>query len=73
MKLKDFIVGFIATAIALLALAIFSRIVWEAWDNFIAFLIERGYSPSIEYVLGFLVFIVAVWLGIVQLKKVGKT
>jgi len=72
MKLKDFIEGVIATSIAVLALTIFSRIVWEAWNNFITLLIERGHSPNIEYVLSFLVFIVAVWLGLVQLQKVKK-
>lgn len=69
---KKTIEGIIATILAAVGIGIFMKVVWSAWDTFIAYLISHGFTPSVEYVLGFLVFILAIWLGAVQLKKLKK-
>lgn len=64
--------GVIATVLGILAFGILVRWSWGAWDWFIDVLIQRGFSPNIEYVLGFALLITAVWLGVVELRKMGK-
>ena len=72
MKLKDFIIGLAATLMGIIAFGLMVRFVWKAWDTLIQWLVQKGYSPNIEYLLGFIIFILAVYLGVVQLKKIGK-
>lgn len=69
---RKWVEGVAATALAIVAMSIFAKIVWNAWDQLIAYLVSRGVSPAIEYVLGGLLFILAIWLGAVQLKKLKK-
>jgi hypothetical protein len=69
---KKWIEGVAATALAIVAMSIFAKIVWDAWDRLIVWLVSQGVSPAIEYILGGLLFILAIWLGAVQLKKLKK-
>ncbi len=72
MKLSTFIKGLFATALAILAFGIFAKVVWNLWDSFIEWLILKGFPPQIEYVIGGLILVIAVWLGLLQLKEVKK-
>jgi ABC-type spermidine/putrescine transport system permease subunit II len=72
LKAEEFLTGLIATVLGVLAFGILVRFSWGLWDRLMEELIARGYSPNIEYALGFLVVVVAVWLGIVELKKVRR-
>jgi len=71
LKLKDFVEGVIATALAAIATGIFLRIVWNGWDRLIDWLVENGFNPNVEYVLGAALFVAAIWLGLVKLKKLN--
>jgi hypothetical protein len=71
LKLEDFVEGVIATALAAVSLGIFVRIVWNAWDRFIEWLVQNGFNPWIEYVLGVILFMIAIWLGLIKLKKLN--
>lgn len=73
MRARDFVIGVIATVLAILAAGIIVRWSWSAWDWFIDVLIKRGFPPNIEYFLGFVLVITAVWLGVVELRKMGKS
>jgi len=72
MKASTFVKGLIATALAILAFGIFANIVWDLWDSFIEWLVLKGFPPEIEYVIGGIIFFLAVWLGLLQLKEVKK-
>jgi len=69
---KKTVEGVAATALAVIAMSIFARMVWNGWDRFILFLVENGFNPIVEYILGAALFILAVWLGVIQLKKLKK-
>ena len=69
-SLKDLILSLIGTAIAVISMTIIIRIIWNVWDSFINYLVQHGFKPEIEYILGITLFIIAVWLGLVQLKKI---
>jgi len=69
---KKTVEGVAATALAVIAMSIFARMVWNGWDRLITFLVENGFNPNVEYVLGAALFILAVWLGVIQLKKLKK-
>ena len=70
LSIKDLILGLIGTAIAIISMSIIIKLIWEAWDHLIDFLVSIGFKPEIEIVLGIILFILSVWLGLVQLKKV---
>ena len=73
MSLEDWITGIIATALAGLAMGIFMRITWKGWDLFIDWITKTfSVGAEIEYVLGLIIFVAAVILGLVKLKKFGK-
>ena len=73
MKLEDWITGILATALAGLAMGIFMRITWKGWDLLIDWITKTfGVGSEIEYVLGLMIFVAAVILGLVKLKKFGK-
>ena len=69
MKLRSFIIGLVATIIAIIAFGILVRMAWEIWDFVVQRLTEMGYPAGTEYVLGGILLIIAVWLGLVELKK----
>ena len=69
MNLKDFIIGMIATVMGIIAFGILVKMSWEIWDFIVQKLAEMGYPPGTEYLLGMALLIMAVYLGIVQLKK----
>ena len=69
MNLKDFIIGMIATVMGIIAFGILVKMSWEIWDFVVQRLAEMGYPPGTEYLLGIALLIMAVYLGIVQLKK----
>jgi len=69
-SLKDLLLGLIGTALAVISMSILIKLIWEGWDRFISLLISLGFSQSIEYIIGIILFIVSVWLGLVQLKKI---
>ena len=69
MNLKDFIIGMIATVMGIIAFGVLVRMAWEIWDFIVQRLAEMGYPPGTEYLLGMALLIIAVYLGIVQLKK----
>jgi hypothetical protein len=73
MKLEDWIQGVLATAMAAIAMGIFMKITWQGWDVFIDWIMKTfGVVSEIEYVLGAVIFVAAVILGLVKLKKFGK-
>ena len=73
MRLRDWVQGIFATALAVLAMSIFAKITWSGWDAFIQFLVrELHFKPEVEYVLGIIIFLIACTLGLVQLKKIKK-
>ena len=72
LKIRVYIEGIFATALAIIAMSIFAKITWEAWDRFIAWLVSLGYSPDIELWLGLILFVTAISLGAIQLKKFKK-
>jgi len=69
LNLKDFIIGMIATVMGIIAFGILVKMSWEIWDFVVQKLAEMGYPPGTEYLLGMALLIIAVYLGIVQLKK----
>jgi len=69
LNLKDFIIGMIATVMGIIAFGILVKMSWEIWDFVVQKLAEMGYPPGTEYLLGIALLIMAVYLGIVQLKK----
>ena len=73
MRLRDWVQGLFATALAVLAMSIFAKITWSGRDVFIQFLVrELHFKPEVEYVLGIIIFLIACTLGLVQLKKIKK-
>ena len=70
LSLRDLLLGLIGTAIAVISMSIVIKLIWDAWDSLIKFLVSIGFQPEIEYVIGIFLFIIAVWLGLVQLKKI---
>jgi len=70
LSIRDLILGLFGTALALISMGVLVRMIWEAWDKLINYLVSLGFKPEIEYVLGILIFIISVWLGLVQLKKI---
>lgn len=72
MKVKDLVVGMIATFIGVIAFGILVKMAWQFWDALIQILNEMGYPPGTEYLLGFMLLLASVWLGIIQLKKPGR-
>jgi len=69
-SLKDLILGLIGTAMTAISMSIIIKLIWEGWDRLIDFLVSIGFKPEIEIALGIILFILSVWLGLVQLKKV---
>ena len=53
----------------IIAFGILVKLSWQIWDNVVQKLIEGGYPPGTEYLLGIILLILAVWLGVVELKK----
>jgi len=75
LKLEDWIMGFIATALAGIAIGVYMKMVWQAWEKFIEWVMATfNVGPEIEYVLGIILFVTACVLGLIQLKKfeIGK-
>ena len=70
LSLRDLLLGLIGTAIAVISMSIVIKLIWNAWGSLIEFLVSIGFQPEIEYVIGIFLFIIAVWLGLVQLKKI---
>jgi len=71
LSLKRLILGLIGTAIAVISMTITVRLIWRAWDLLIEWLVKLGFKPEIEYLLGATLFLLAVWLGLIQLKKIS--
>jgi len=71
LSLKSLILGLIGTAIAVISMTITVRLIWRAWDLLIEWLVKLGFKPEIEYLLGAALFLLAVWLGLIQLKKIS--
>ena len=69
LNLRNFIVGLIATIMGIIAFGVLVRMAWEIWDFIVQRLAEMGYPPGTEYLLGAILLIMAVYLGIVELKK----
>ena len=67
--LRKYAEGIIATALGLVAMTIFAKSIWDAWDNFIRWLILQGAPAGTDLFLGFLMFAAAIYLGVIQLKK----
>jgi hypothetical protein len=73
MRLGDWIQGIIATVLAGLAMGVLMRVTWRGWDALIEWITQTfQVGQEIEYVLGLTLFILAVMLGIIQLKKFKK-
>ena len=73
MSLEDWIQGVLATAMAAIAVGIFMKITWQGWDAFIDWVMKTfGVGAEVEYILGGIIFVAAVILGLVKLKKFGK-
>jgi len=70
LSIRNLILGLLGTALALISMGVMVRMIWEAWDELINYLVSVGFKPEIEYVLGIILFIISVWLGLVQLKKI---
>ena len=73
MKLRDYIEAVAATSLSILAGIILAKTIWQGWDTFIAYLISQGAPFYIGSILAGIVFVVAVYLGALQLKKFRKT
>lgn|GEM_PF-2743899 len=69
MDLRNFIVGLIATVMGIIAFGILVRMAWQIWDFVVQKLAEMGYPPGMEYLFGVALLVIAVYLGIVELKK----
>ena len=73
MKLEDWVTGILATALAGIAMGIFMRVTWKGWDLFVDWIMKTfSVGAEIEYILGGIIFVVAVILGLVKLKNFGK-
>jgi len=73
LKLEDWIMGFLATALAGIAIGVYMKMVWQGWGKLIEWIRAAfGVGPEIEYVLGIILFVAACILGLVQLKKFKK-
>ena len=72
MKLREYIEALAATSLSILAGIILARTVWDGWGAFIDWLISRGAPWHIGTVLAIGVFVAAVYLGALQLKKFRK-
>jgi len=59
----------VATVMGIIAFGILVKMSWEIWDFIVQRLAEMGYPPGTEYLLGIALLIIAVWLGVVKLKK----
>jgi len=70
LSIRDLLLGLIGTAIAVISMSIVIKLIWDAWDKLIELLVSIGFQPEIEYVIGIFLFIIAVWLGLIQLKKI---
>ena len=69
MRLSDYAEGLAATAIALIAMTIFAKTVWDLWDGFLNWLVAYGFPSVTGILLGLLAFATSIYLGTVQLKK----
>ena len=59
---------------AAIAVGIFMKITWQGWDVFIDWVMKTfGVGAEIEYILGGIIFMLAVILGLVKLKKFGRS
>jgi hypothetical protein len=73
MRLGDWIQGITATVLAGLSVGVLMRVTWRGWDALIEWITQTfQVGQEIEYVLGLTLFILAVTLGIIQLKKFKK-
>ncbi len=69
LNFRSFVVGLVATVIGIIAFGILVKLSWQIWGYVVQKLVERGYPPGTEYLLGIILLIIAVWLGVVELKK----
>ncbi|MCD6592976.1 hypothetical protein J7L00_02685 [Candidatus Bathyarchaeota archaeon] len=60
MRVKDWIAGIAATALAGIAMGIFMKITWKGWDELVHWIVMIfGVGSEIEYALGIVLFILA--------------
>jgi len=72
-KIKDWIMGIFATTLALVSMGVFARLAWKGWEELIRWImVTFGVGSEIEYILGFILFIFACMLGLIQLKRFKK-
>jgi len=72
MKIRDYVEAVAATSLSILAGIILAKTIWQGWDAFIDWLISRGAPWYTGAVLAIVVFVAAVYLGALQLKKFRK-
>jgi len=74
MKIRGYLSGILATTLALVAMAIFSRLVWRVWELGMSYLEALGLPmPQTEYLLGLLMFLIAIKFGLVALKQFRRS
>ena len=69
MNFRSFVVGLIATIMGIIAFGILVKMSWQIWSYIVQKLTEMGYPQGTEYLLGVALLVIAVWLGVVELKK----
>ena len=69
MKLRDYVEAVAATVLAILAGMILAKTIWQGWDYLVLWLIYQGAPEYIGAVLAVLIFLAALYLGVIQLKK----
>ena len=69
MKLRDYVEAVAATVLAILAGMILAKTIWEGWDYLVLWLVSQGAPEYIGGVLAVLIFLAALYLGVIQLKK----
>jgi len=69
LNFRSFVVGLIATVMGIIAFGILFKMSWQIWGFIVQKLTEMGYPRGTEYLLGMVLLVIAVYLGILQLKK----
>ena len=69
MKLRTYIEAVAFTVLSILAGIVVARAVWQGWDSLVEYLMSQGAPFYTGSILAVIIFVVAVYLGALQLKR----
>ena len=69
MKLRTYVEAVAFTVLSILAGIVVARAVWQGWDSLVEYLMSQGAPFYTGSILAGIVFVVAVYLGALQLKR----